>query len=185
MESAQCDRSLLRRAADFLFGYDFFICYAWADGRAYAVTLEHALEAMGFECFLDSSDYAKGEDRRLAGRWAIRKTSRLNLVGSPASLEREPVLREIEAFHSTGRTIVPISFGASLFPTDRSGSLFRFLSQDILALKEPSDRLALPSGFHQTSPRNLENPPSVVPRQQPVTVARSIRSPTLGRGHVR
>lgn len=142
MDSAQRNRSLLRRAADFLFGYDFFICYAWVDGRAYAVELEHALEAMGFECFLDSSDYAKGEDWRFAGRRAIRKTSRLILVGSPASLEREPVLREVETFRSTGRAIVPISFGASLFPADRSGPLFQYLSPDILALKEPSDCLA-------------------------------------------
>jgi len=29
-------RSILRRMLDFIFGYDFFISYAWSDGSAYA-----------------------------------------------------------------------------------------------------------------------------------------------------
>ena len=40
---------LLRRALDFVFGYDFFISYAWKDGDAYAAALTKCLEDHGFE----------------------------------------------------------------------------------------------------------------------------------------
>ena len=71
--------SFFRRIADFLFGYDFFISYCWADGRQYAVALQNRLNALGFNCFLDSSDYAKGDNWRQQGRRALKKTSRLIL----------------------------------------------------------------------------------------------------------
>lgn len=135
-------RSALQRAADFLFGYDYFISYSWSDGRRYAVALSQELSSRGFECFLDSSSYAKGENWRVAGRRAIQKTSRLILVGSPAAFESEPVLREAEAFASTGRMIVPIDFGGTLFPQERSAELFRHLPTEILAIKEAPGRLA-------------------------------------------
>ena len=43
----------------------------------------------------------------------LRKTSRLILVGSAGALASDPVLRELEAFHRTGRRIVPIDFGGT------------------------------------------------------------------------
>ena len=135
-------RPLLQCAADFLFGYDYFISYAWSDGRAYAAALTRELEGMGFECFLDSEDYAKGDNWRMAGRRAIRKTARLILVGSPGALDSEPVLREFEAFEHTGRLVVPIDFGGSLFPAERTAPLFQHLQPETLAIREASDRLA-------------------------------------------
>jgi hypothetical protein len=135
-------RPLFQRVADFLFGYDYFISYAWSDGRAYAAALTRELEGMGFECFLDSEDYAKGDNWRMAGRRAIRKTARLILVGSPGALDSEPVLREFEAFEHTGRLVVPIDFGGSLFPAERTAPLFQHLQPETLAIREASDRLA-------------------------------------------
>ena len=135
-------RSILRRAIDFLFGYDYFISYAWVDGRDYAVALARELAAMGFECFLDSKDYAKGDNWRLAGRRAIRKTARLILVGSPGALVSEPVLRELDAFERTGRRVVPISFDGSLFPAERTAPIFQHLLPETLAIREALHQLA-------------------------------------------
>ncbi|MGB8170496.1 MAG: hypothetical protein WCF18_23535, partial [Chthoniobacteraceae bacterium] len=41
-------RGLFERVADFLFGFDFFISYCWADGRHYATELQRKLEEQGF-----------------------------------------------------------------------------------------------------------------------------------------
>jgi len=43
---------------DFIFGYDFFISYAWSDGSAYATALSRQLQVQGFEVFLDRTNYA-------------------------------------------------------------------------------------------------------------------------------
>lgn len=135
-------RSWLQAIIDALFGYDFFISYAWVDGRAYALALERELRARGFQCFLDSSEYARGDDWRAVGRRAIRKTAQLVLVGTPEALASEPVLREVEAFAHSRRRIVPVSFGDSLFPAERTARLFEHLAPSILAIREAPDRMA-------------------------------------------
>ncbi len=76
-------RSLWQKILDFIFGYDFFISYTWSDGRTYSKALALTLKSYGFECFLDSDDYAKGDDWKKVGYWTLRRTSRLVLVGSP------------------------------------------------------------------------------------------------------
>lgn len=63
----------LSRAVDYLFGYDFFISYCWSDGRKYALKLHEQLSNIGFRCFLDSSDYAKGDNWRNQGSKALKK----------------------------------------------------------------------------------------------------------------
>src|SRR5271166_981818 len=137
-------RSLFQSAVDFLFGYDFFISYAWKDARSYAVALTEKLRTQGFECFLDSTEFAKGDDWRRTGKRALRKTSKLLLLGSPAALDSEPVLHELEAFQSTNRIILPIDFGGSLRnPAGRSCPLLQKLSPDILSIAEPLERLGI------------------------------------------
>ncbi|MCB1237403.1 MAG: TIR domain-containing protein [Verrucomicrobiae bacterium] len=140
-------QSLFQRAADFLFGYDFFISYRWEDGRAYAVELQRKLQARGFSCFLDSEDYAKGDNWRLAGRRALKKTSRLILVGTPGALRSEPVANELRIFTGLGRRVVPIDIGGALSRPGRGGSddgdlVSRFLDPDILRIPEPASALA-------------------------------------------
>jgi WD40 repeat protein len=137
-------RPLFQRVADSLFGYDYFISYAWADGRAYAVALARELQQMGFECFLDSKDYAIGDDWRAAGRRAIRKTSRLILVGSPGALASEPVLRELEAFRRTGRRVEPIDFAGTLLFPSRAVPLLEYLPpHQTLVIREEAERLTV------------------------------------------
>lgn len=82
-------RSFWQSAVDFFFGYDFFISYRWEDGRHYAVPLAADLKRRGFDCFLDSESYAKGDNWKTVGAMALRRTSRLILVASPGALKSE------------------------------------------------------------------------------------------------
>ena len=107
-------RSVWRRALDFVFGYDFFISYAWVDGGLYAEKLARALEMSGFEVFLDRDDFGSGDDWKQVGAWTLRRTGQLILVGTPAAIHSNPVAREVELFRATGRRIIPIDFEGSL-----------------------------------------------------------------------
>jgi hypothetical protein len=90
------DRSSLRRALDFVFGYDFFISYAWSDGATYAAALAARLEDKRFAVFLDRAKYAAGDDWKKVGAWTLRRTGQLILVGSPSAARSDPVLREVD-----------------------------------------------------------------------------------------
>jgi len=138
-------RSLFQNAVDFLFGYDFFISYAWKDARSYAVAVANKLRTQGFECFLDSTEYAKGDDWRRAGKRALRERRANSFFSAlPKALDSEAVLHEVEAFQSTNRTILPIDFGGILRnPGDRSSPLLQKLSLDILSITEPLERLGI------------------------------------------
>ena len=59
---------LFQKINDFIFGYDFFISYAWKDGRTYAEKLKNQLTDLNYVCFLDSEDYVKGGDWKIAGK---------------------------------------------------------------------------------------------------------------------
>jgi hypothetical protein len=107
-------QNIVGRLVDVIFGYDFFVSYTWADGSKYAHSLYEKLKAQGFTVFLDEEDYARGDNWTLLGRRALRKTRQLILVATPKVHESGPVLKELTAFQSTGRRIVPIEIGDSL-----------------------------------------------------------------------
>jgi WD40 repeat protein len=134
-------RSLPRRLLDFVFGYDFFISYSWSDGAAYATALASRLEADGFQVFLDRAGYASGDNWKTVGAWTLLRTGQLILVGSPAALRSDPVLREVEIFSRTRRLIVPIDFAGSLEWTEPDSPLAPYLPADILRIKEPAAAL--------------------------------------------
>jgi WD40 repeat protein len=135
-------RGLLQRFADFLFGYDFFISYCWADGRIYATELQRKLNERGFKCFLDSSDYAKGDNWRTAGQRALRKTSRLILIGTPKAVLSEPVANELRIFNKLRRRVFPIDFGGALSGIGTGGGIYRYLDPEMLRVIETSTALA-------------------------------------------
>jgi hypothetical protein len=150
--------SLFQRALDFLFGYDFFVSYAWKDARSCAVALAEKLHAQGFECFLDSTGFGLGDDWRHASRRALRKTSKLILLGSLEALASEPVLHEVDAFQATNRTIVPIDFGEILRnPENGSLPLLQKFSQDILSIAEPLEQLGIGPSTTRLAPPVSEN----------------------------
>ena len=129
------------------FGYDFFISYAWADGRAYAVNLLERLSKDGrsFRCFLNSKEMAGGAAWREAVRRALRRSSVLVIVGSETALTRDAVYDEVLAFASLGRPIVPIDFDfhiACLAPEHR---LHRLIAGRLRTV-EPQGAAALNAG---------------------------------------
>jgi WD40 repeat protein len=138
-------RSFFQRIAGALFGYDFFIAYAWKDGREYAAELRRQLEAKRFECFLDSENYVAGDDWKEIGAWSLARTSYLILVASPAALESGPVVREVQLFKGTGKRIFAIDFEGSLSVDGAGSSVARLLGESMLRLLDDT-RAALEKG---------------------------------------
>ena len=135
-----------------IFGFDYFISYTWRDtddpdqrysaecGRNYAVKLRDALRRQQFVCFLDSDDYAKGQNWRWFGQRALQGTSRLILVLSPAVTESQAVLDEVEYFKTTGKAIVPVEF-VDCFPTGDTSRLLALIESETLRIREPATAL--------------------------------------------
>ncbi|HBY60080.1 MAG TPA: hypothetical protein DEH78_09670 [Solibacterales bacterium] len=135
-------RSWWKRVEDYLFGYDFFISYRWEGGKVYAIRLAKALAERGFDSFLDSESYQKGDDWQAVGAAAILRTSTLIVVGSPGIVESKPVLREVKIFCTTGRKIIPIDFDGSLDAANLGDcELAKFLHPEILKIGEHSQCL--------------------------------------------
>jgi hypothetical protein len=131
-----------RRVVDRVFGFDFFISYAWADGALYAHRLNDELRARGYEVFLDRNNYGIGDDWKGVGAWTLRRTSRLILVGTPLAILSEPVLRELTVFSKTDRRIIPIDFEGSLATLPDDSPVTRFLPPSVLRIQESRDRLS-------------------------------------------
>lgn len=133
-------RSRIQRIADALFGYDFFISYAHADGRTYAVGLAKGLKERGFDVFLDTQDYLAGDDWKTVGAWALKRTNRLVLVGTPKALESQPVRRELEIYTRAGKRVIPIDVGGCLAALGRDHPVAGFLQEATIRLPEPEER---------------------------------------------
>jgi WD40 repeat protein len=97
MRDAPNARILLRRANNFIFGYDFFIAHSWHEdrqGHAYAERLVATLEP-NLRCFLDSKDFPKGAHWTIEGRRALSHTSVLIVVATPPVFHSAAVLDEV------------------------------------------------------------------------------------------
>ena len=132
-------RPFWQRMTDAFFGYDFFISYAHMDGSAYARGLAQRLEDYGFECFFDTDDYETGDDWKKVGAWALRRTTRLVLIGSPNALQSPAVLREVQIFTASGKRIIPIDFGGSLSQIEKGrtcSALLGLIPAEVLQIKE-------------------------------------------------
>src|SRR6266480_1632951 len=141
------------RLVDVIFGYDFFISYTWADGSKYARSLHEKLKAQGFTVFLDQEEYARGDNWTLLGRRALKKTRQLALIVTPRVHGSGPVLKELTAFQSTGRRIIPIEIGDSLNREKYTKSpLLPLIPPELLKITQPLQQGAIPN----------EAPPEVV-----------------------
>jgi hypothetical protein len=137
---AQVRRSIVRRLADALFGYDFFISYARADGHSYAVALARGLEAKGFDVFLDTEDYLPGDDWKRIGAWALKRTNRLVLICTPKALESMPVRRELEIYTRADKRVIPIDIGGCLTRLAPEHPVAGLLEGSVLRLPEGEER---------------------------------------------
>jgi len=147
-------QNITGRLVDLIFGYDFFASYTWADGSKYADSLYQKLTAQGFTVFLDKKDYARGDNWTLLGGRALKKTRQLILVATPKVHESAPVLKELKAFQSTGRRIIPIEIGDSL-------NAKKYRDSPLLPLI-PVEVLRINQSFQQDGTIPNEAPPEVV-----------------------
>jgi hypothetical protein len=130
--------SYLSAAADFLFGYDFFISYAHRDGTQYPRMLHDQLEALGYRTFLDVHGYTGGDDLRTGSRRRIGMSKRLILLARPhALLSSRWVELELQHFIALRRSPIVIEFpAAALAPA--VGSPLTTLLQDRRSIRENS-----------------------------------------------
>jgi len=104
----------LTSAADFLFGYDFFISYAHKDGTQYPRLLHDRLEALGYRTFLDVQGYTGGDDLRTGTRRRIGMSKKLLLLARPHALsESRWVQLELQHFIELDRSPIVIEFPAA------------------------------------------------------------------------
>ena len=99
-----------RRVISAMFGFDFFICYAHADGKTYARALNRSL-AKDYECFFDEQEFAPGDSLPLEDRLALMNTSCLLVIITPGALKSHWVKWEIKTFKERKRRIMPICIG--------------------------------------------------------------------------
>lgn len=102
-----------RRLANIFWGYDFFVSYNWSSGGQYAVSLAERLRERGYDCFLDQSEFAAGDDWKREAQKALRNTRRLVIVATrEAIVKSEAVRHEIEVFTRRSKRVIPIVFGS-------------------------------------------------------------------------
>jgi WD40 repeat protein len=104
----------LRKAVDFLFGYDFFISYSHRDGLDYPRELKGKLESAGFAVFVDQTGYVPGIDLRVETRRQVLKSTKIVVVGRPAALTSPWVKREIDIALSGGKVPILINIDRSV-----------------------------------------------------------------------
>jgi hypothetical protein len=139
-------QDIARRLVDVIFGYDFFVSYTWADGSKYAHSLYEKLKAQGFTVFLDEEEYARGDNWTLLGRRALRKTRQLILIATPKVHASGPVFKELTAFESTGRRIIPIEIGDSLDGEKYAKSpLLPLIPAELLKINQPLQHNVIPT----------------------------------------
>jgi len=154
-------RTMLERARRFFFGDDVFISYARADAYGYALALAVELAKQEIACFADHWGTPPGDRIPDAVLRSVRKSTMLVLLGSERAASSHAVRQEVEAFLTTGRPIIPVSFGgaleqASWFSRIRGLSLAHD-SPDALAAARPSDavvsRIVNADGFTRRNKR--------------------------------
>src|SRR5438876_9398964 len=103
----------LKAITDFLFGYDVFISYAWADGTEYPPGLSRRLQERRFKVFLDQEIYLPGEDLSQATRRRVRMSTLLIVILRPSALRSPWVLREVQESLAAGRTPLVININGT------------------------------------------------------------------------
>ncbi len=132
-----------QRAADWLWGYDYFISYHWHSGGKYAVGLFNSLHERGFDCFLDRSEFAAGDDWKQQAARALQNTQRLVVIATREAISgSDAVAHEIEVFSQRSRHIVPIFFE---YPSHEGGAsastAMNGISNSVLRLSDSSNTL--------------------------------------------
>ncbi|MGE0826166.1 MAG: toll/interleukin-1 receptor domain-containing protein [Candidatus Binatia bacterium] len=112
--------SWLWQGVDLLFGFDFFVSYAHADGMHYPQTITERLRQAGFRVFLDAHGYVAGDDLPVATRRRVRMSRYLVLILRPAALRSQWVLTEVQQCLAAKRIPIAINVNQTFehAPTD-------------------------------------------------------------------
>lgn len=161
------DRSapLRERVARWLWGYDIFISYSWADGAEIASDLERVLRDARFHVFRDRARLHIGDRLARTISQAIRRSSCLVIIATTAAIGARWVVDEVALADHLGRTIIPIACGDVLDVVGAIHPIFRerlriertrapFVDQELVsaiagsvgALRQARKRFALVSG---------------------------------------
>ena len=89
-----------REALDRIFGYDFFISYAHADGRNYVSKIKTLLEERRFRVCVDVNEFSVGDSIDAVTRRRIRGSRRLIVICRPAAITSSYVRLEVLEFVS-------------------------------------------------------------------------------------
>ncbi|MGE3230155.1 MAG: toll/interleukin-1 receptor domain-containing protein [Hyphomicrobium sp.] len=103
--------SLITRAIDWIFGYDFFLSYSHSDGLNLPRHIKDRLTRAGFHVFLDQTEYAPGIDLRRETRRQVHKSRKVVVIARPAALKSPWVKREVDAALAAGLT--PVIFNVN------------------------------------------------------------------------
>ena len=135
--------SLLDRLQDAVFGYDFFVSYAWKDGAQYVEGLAAALANAGHRCFLDRRELRRGSS--LTGGLAIglRRAHTTLLVATPAAESNEWVAAEVRATLDRNRIVLPVVFGRRT-PQLQLANAHQAALRDSVQIREPLDAWTVP-----------------------------------------
>jgi hypothetical protein len=136
----------LSAAADFLFGYDFFISYAHRDGTQYPRLLRDRLEALGYRAFLDVHGYTGGDDLRAGTRRRIGMSKRLILLARPHALSSSRwVQLELEHFIALDRLPIVIQFSSASAMVPEGSPMATLLQERRSIREEATDLDGSPS----------------------------------------
>jgi len=125
---------------DFVFGYDYFISYAWSDGKSYALKLVSILREQGFAVFIDDDRFETGVRWRPAAARNIRKSDRLIIVGTKAALESQAVDYEIGESYKYKIPITPIKLYRHS-PENKFEHLTRSFDKAVIQIVEVTPRV--------------------------------------------
>ena len=141
--AAEAHEPWWRRLTNMIWGYDFFVSYNWASGGQYAVGLAERLRERGYDCFLDQSEFAAGDDWKSEAQKALSNTRRLVIIATrEAMVKSEAVRHEINVFTRRSRRVIPIVFGER-FSEDEQHHLptLKQIPEATIDLVEEMDRL--------------------------------------------
>jgi tetratricopeptide (TPR) repeat protein len=153
--------SLIQRAVDWVFGYDFFLSYSHDDGDGYPRRLKERLNQAGFRVFLDQTDYVAGMHLVRETKRQVTKSRRVVVVGRLNALKSAWVKREVDVAIECKRTPVIIDINGAVAAAGKDAPVAALaLKEQWLRLVEnlpdsdglPSDRAVseLVRGFHFT-----------------------------------
>jgi WD40 repeat protein len=124
----------LSNLVDLVFGYDYFVSYAHADGKTYPSRLAEAL-SQKYNVFLDEWQHRLGDDLNQATRRRVRMASHLIVVFGPKTSMSNWVYEEVKIAHEAGQQIVVIDLDGAYENVD-PGNKFRVLLENRIRRSE-------------------------------------------------